>query len=238
MSTMSLFTRKMAMVVTVLTMSWLGHGAWAEDSKQVPTKDEVSDYLERASVEAKRQERTDFGANMDNALELAKKNGGVDLNTIVNHYNAAAAANAMVGSRDLLIVFVSLSMPKASLIRIGQDVNKAGGTIAFRGFHKNKLSEMQKALKFLVDEGITDISIDPDGFKRYEVTAVPTYVIARVKENEERSASCGASNQCEGKDYLAVSGDVTLDYALEYMGQHGDRAYRNSIQFYLQRLSK
>lgn len=216
---------------------WFGTPAWSEENPVVPTKAEVRDSLDRAVVEAKRQRRAEFGANMDNALELATQNGGVDLNAIVRQYNAAAAANAMVGSRDVLYVFVSLSMPRASLIRLGKEVNKAGGTLAFRGFHKDKMSEMQKALKFLADEGVTDMTVDPDGFKRYNVTAVPTYVVARVKENAELTASCGATDQCNGADYVAVSGDVPLGYALEHMQRHGDRAYRESLQFYLQRLS-
>lgn len=223
-------------MLIALTTFGLGQIAWSDDGPQIPNKAEVADSLKRASVEAKRQKRPEFGANMDNALELAKQNGGIDLNIIANQYNAIAA-NAMVGSRDMLYVFVSLSMPKSSLIRLGKDMNKAGGTLVFRGFHKDKMSEMQKALRFLTEEGVTDIAIDPEGFKRYNVTAVPTYVLARVKENAERTASCGDTKQCDGADYVAVSGDATLGYALEYMQQHGDRAYRNTLQFYLQRLS-
>ncbi|WP_038059168.1 type-F conjugative transfer system pilin assembly protein TrbC [Thiobacillus denitrificans] len=226
-----------ALLIGVATTSWSAESDKTPSKSDVPTKSEVRDFLDRATVEAKRQQRPDFGGHMDNARQLATQNGGVDLNMLVNQYNAAAAANEMVGSRDVLYVFVSLSMPKASLIQLAKDVNKAGGMIAFRGFHNNKMSEMQKALKFLADEGITDMTIDPDGFKRYNVTAVPTYVVARVKENAERTPSCGATGQCNGADYIAVAGDVTLDYALEYMAGHGDRAYMDSIQFYLKRLS-
>ncbi len=205
--------------------------------RAVPNKQDVSDAFARAQAEAKRVDRRDLARQMDNALELARQNGPIRLDDIVRQHNQLASAY-QPPQRDLLMVFVSLSMPRDALLRVAQDANRAGGVIAFRGFHKDKLSEMHKAIQFLADAGVTDIRIDPQAFKRYEVSRVPTYLVARVEADETWSAACKDAGKCGGTDYIAVSGDVTLDYALDHLHDRSPSDFHASLAEYLRRLGR
>jgi len=210
--------------------------AMGQTSPRVPTQSEVRDALWRAEAEAKRTDRADVNRQLGNVEDLARQ-GGINLDELIARHNQMAR-NMVLPKRDVLRVFVSLSMPKESLIRVGKDINRAGGKLVFRGFHRDKLSEMQKATMFLNEAGISDIEIDPESFRRYNVQHVPTYVLARVEESAEQLPACRGAGQCGAGDYVAVSGDVTLDYALDYLLDRAPKTFVPSIKEYLRRLGR
>lgn len=205
-------------------------------TNRVPTKQDVVDALNRATDEARRLDRSDVGRQLSNVESLARQ-GGINLDELIAQHNQIAR-NQVLPQRDVLLVFVSLSMPKDALIRVGKDTNRAGGKILFRGFHNNKLSEMYKAIKFLNEAGITDIAVDPESFKRYNIKHVPTYVIARVEESAEQLPACRGDAVCRERSYVAIAGDVTLDYALDKMLDRAPPTFVSSLKEYLRRLGR
>jgi conjugal transfer pilus assembly protein TrbC len=54
--------------------------------------------------------------------------------------------------------------------------------------------------------------IDPDAFKRFDVTAVPTYVLMK---RGAVARDCGGSQCFADGDFAKVTGDVSIDYALD-----------------------
>lgn len=76
---------------------------------------------------------------------------------------------------------------------------------------------MQKTMEAIKPAAVTgaSIQIDPEAFIRYNVTAVPTFVMASKEE------SCENSETCDSKSYALV--DVTLEYALENWSSRGRR---------------
>ena len=122
-----------------------------------------------------------------------------------------------------IAIAVSLSMPKASLLKLGQDARDAGLALTFRGVGseiKNKPDEKPQTIaqrygkgliarhmedfKFLTDAG-ANVQIDPVLFARHGITDVPRVMVVPVC----RSA-------CERTQALLVArGDVSLRYALE-----------------------
>jgi len=121
-----------------------------------------------------------------------------------------------------LIIFVSVSMPVESLQRIGQQARQANAVVVFRGLkfglRKGTMNDSMKAMKPVVDTG-ADVEIHPELFERYNVTTVPTVVVAAAPQAGCQDSACAAKS-------ASVVGDVTLDYALERLTDRDDEVGR------------
>ena len=122
-----------------------------------------------------------------------------------------------------IAIAVSLSMPRASLLKLGQDARDAGLALTFRGVGteiKNKTDEKPQTVaqrygkgliarhmedfKFLTDVS-ANVQIDPVLFAKHGITDVPRVMVVPVC----RSA-------CERTQAILVArGDVSLRYALD-----------------------
>jgi len=130
---------------------------------------------------------------------------------------------ALIKSSSSLIIFTSFSMPNASLKRLIQQAQKAGGTVLMRGLVMSKEKDSKPSfretrlkistLKLRENEGF---AVDPTIFEEYHIEKVPAFVI-----------------QHSGMD--VVYGDVSLDYALHYMETHWPKN-ESIIQPYLNKL--
>lgn len=124
-----------------------------------------------------------------------------------------------------IAIAVSLSMPRTSLIRLGQDAKDAGLALTFRGvgqeikpqarekpqtvletYGKGLIRRHLEDFKFLTDLGVS-VKIDPVLFARHHITDVPQVMVVPV-----------CRTACEKTEALLVArGDVTLRYALEHL---------------------
>lgn len=100
-----------------------------------------------------------------------------------------------------IFVFVSFSMPKASLIELNKQAQKYNTTLVMRGIYKNSFHEMRKKILEISPDGLS-INIDPKAFEKYNIKQVPTFVL--VKNNKEINR---------------LSGNVSLDYAHEKLSE-------------------
>lgn len=165
------------------------------------------------------------------SVDELRKMKGVDPSALAAKYQ-----NAGVGQKPAtqdLMIFISTSMPKKALVMLGEQANATGAVLVLRGL-KGALGTkgvMQKTMEALQPVAATGakIQIDPEAFGRYNVTAVPTFVIA-TKED-----TC-ANEQCDTKSY-ALAGDVTLEYALEQWSSRGGPIGRQA-DMYLKRLER
>lgn len=143
--------------------------------------------------------------------------GGVDPAAIAEQYKNLGK-QATDADAPELIVFVSLSMPEASLKRIGEQARRAGAVVAFRGpkfgLKKGTWNASMEALKPVVDTG-ADVQIHPELFTRYNVSVVPTVVVAASPQAGCQEDACAAAS-------AAVVGDVSLDYALDQLSERKD----------------
>lgn len=123
-------------------------------------------------------------------------------------------------SEPALYVMVSFSMPEASIARLGEQAARAGATLVLRGMISDSMQKTaQKTADFIKRYPGLQFQIDPTLYRRYAVTQVPTFVI--VKDSEEKTCT----KECDSTNYfVSVSGDVTLDYALDYLSRRsGER---------------
>lgn len=122
-----------------------------------------------------------------------------------------------------IAVAVSLSMPRASLLKLGQDARDADLPLTFRGvgteipqdrtgksksvlerYGKGLIARYMEDFKFLTDVG-ANVQIDPVLFARHNITDVPRVMLVPV-----------CRTACEHSQAILVArGDVSLRYALD-----------------------
>ncbi|UJS26416.1 type-F conjugative transfer system pilin assembly protein TrbC [Thiothrix winogradskyi] len=113
-----------------------------------------------------------------------------------------------------LLVLVSFSMPKEALQNLAQQADKAGAVLVLRGLVEDSLDKTAKAIQAVVEPGAdATFQVNPNVFRAYGVQDVPSFVIAKSPAKDDST--------CEpGTDYVAVRGDVTLEYALRKLGEN------------------
>lgn len=147
-----------------------------------------------------------------------------EVQAIVQQAQESVQTLPQTQEEDIAIaITVSLSMPRASLLKLGQDARDAGLTLTFRGvgteiqnrpdekprtvaqlYGKGLIARHMEDFKFLTDAG-ANVQIDPVLFARHNITDVPRVMVVPVC----RSA-------CERTQATLVArGDVSLRYALD-----------------------
>lgn len=145
---------------------------------------------------------------------LAAPGAGADPMAVAERYRRAGAQEARDNAGPDLLVFVSFSMPEASLKRVAAEAGKADAVLVFRGPKDGSLKKTLQAFEPLARLGARAI-IHPEAFTRHDVKSVPVYVLdsppgsCGEETAEETAGACG--------DPLRLAGDVSLDYALERM---------------------
>lgn len=147
-----------------------------------------------------------------------------EVQAIIQQAQESVQSLPQTQEKDIAIaIAVSLSMPRASLLKLGQDARDVGLALTFRGvgteiqnrpdekprtiaqrYDKGLIARHMEDFKFLTDAG-ANVQIDPVLFARHNITDVPRVMVVPVC----RSA-------CERTQAILVArGDVSLRYALE-----------------------
>lgn len=132
-----------------------------------------------------------------------------------------------------LLVFVTLSMPKESLKRLARQTAAVGGVLVLRGLLKGSLKETARAVKEISETAAWQIN--PPAFTRYNVKAAPSFVMTRdARQNQVSSNEAGCAPP---QSFIAISGDVSLSYALEAI-ERESREWRADAALYLAKAAK
>ena len=99
--------------------------------------------------------------------------------------------------KDGLRIFVSLSMPKSLLEQYDSMARKIGAKLVMRGFKNNSFKETIKYTQKIA------IEVDPVAFKKFDVTAVPSFVLSN------------------GDKFDKLVGNVSINYALTKFKDEG-----------------
>lgn len=147
-----------------------------------------------------------------------------EVQAIVQQAQESVQTLPQTQEEDIAIaVAVSLSMPRASLLKLGQDARDAGLALTFRGvgteiqnrpdekprtiaqrYGKGLIARYMEDFKFLTDVG-ANVQIDPVLFARHNITDVPRVMLVPV-----------CRTACEHSQAILVArGDVSLRYALD-----------------------
>jgi type-F conjugative transfer system pilin assembly protein TrbC len=128
-----------------------------------------------------------------------------------------------------LFIFVSFSMPRASLKQWLWQAQKINAAVVIRGLVNNSFKDTATAVADLIKEHPTvandnankagiqtasGLAIDPTLFQKFGITKVPAVVIA---------SNYGAAGGVKPvQNFDIVYGDVPLDYALDKLGKCND----------------
>ncbi|WP_459203443.1 type-F conjugative transfer system pilin assembly protein TrbC (plasmid) [Ralstonia pseudosolanacearum] len=131
---------------------------------------------------------------------------GIDIEALAKQYEQRAAARKM----EDLMIFASFTMPRESLKRLVSQANRVGASVVLRGFKNNSVKETSLAINEL-GEQTGNVLVNPNAFTKYKVNAVPTFVLAKAATIDQvDNEGCALPD-----NFAAVSGDVSLDYALD-----------------------
>mgnify|MGYP000991618260 CR=1 FL=1 len=159
----------------------------------------------------------------------------IDLEALARGYASQSEAMAQVpglATGPELLVFVSLSLPRPTLQRLVDQAAQAKASIVIRGFANGSLRDTVAQVQGLIGSPQVSLQIDPRAFDRFALTRVPAFVLVRAGP---RPVSC-ASGSCAPVDsFLRTSGDVSLDYALEYM-QRSTPRFGPAAETFLKRI--
>ena len=115
-----------------------------------------------------------------------------------------------------LRVFVSLSMPEATLQHLMDQAAASGVPLLLRGLHRNSMRLTAERIQALLGTRHTGVQIDPEAFERYGIKHVPSFVLTPASAGQTTCAN--NATQCKSpEDFVRVSGDVSIDYALQHL---------------------
>ncbi|MBU9211611.1 type-F conjugative transfer system pilin assembly protein TrbC [Burkholderia multivorans] len=135
-----------------------------------------------------------------------------DIASIAEKYKELGKASAPKNGQPELMVMVSLSMPRAALERTVEQAERAGATLVFRGLKGDSMMKMGEEIKSLIGNRNVSVAIHPPAFQQFSVTRVPVIVIARPEAGNVLDNGCS-----KPETFVKVSGDVSLDYALDHI---------------------
>lgn len=135
-----------------------------------------------------------------------------DIASLAEKYKALGDLSVRQDSSEDLLVMVSLAMPKATLQRIAEQAEFTGATLVFRGLKDDSMARMGEAIKTVIGNRQVSVVIHPPAFQQFGISQVPTVVIARREAGNVLADGCSKADS-----FVKVAGDVSLDYALEYI---------------------
>lgn len=174
----------------------------AVQQHRVPTDDEVA----RAGASS--------GINL-NGLPGSAGSRRIDLGSVAAGYDGARGTTTLPKpGKPQLLVFISFSMPEATLRRLAEQASAAGATLVLRGLVNGSIVETVSRVHSVAGDKLVAVRIDPEAFVRFGVNTAPTFVLAQT--NLE-SAGCSV-NRCLGSiRHVKLAGDMTLAYALKIL---------------------
>ena len=142
---------------------------------------------------------------------------------------ALARAGARLGSPGTqttaaspLRIFITLEMPRASLQLLTDQAARSGAVLVLRGLKANSMRETLAAVSSLIGERQVAWVIDPEAFARHRIERAPTFVLS-LDDRADTATNCGTDCRTPPA-FVSVSGDVSLDHALDTLARQRPEA--------------
>lgn len=145
-----------------------------------------------------------------------------------------------VDSSPTLLIFVSFAIPEVTLKRLVDQAAAAGATLVLRGMVDGSLRATAARVQQLLGKRQIAMQMDPRLFDRYAIDATPSFVLVRgqseaTSSDPDGQAPCTAGRCAPTNSFVAVAGDVSLDFALKHLA-HSAPAFGREAGFFLKRL--
>jgi conjugal transfer pilus assembly protein TrbC len=158
---------------------------------------------------------------------------GIDIEALARQGQALGSSGGAAGSASQpsgLRVFVTLDMPQGSLERLVTQAERHGATLVLRGLKDQSMRLTLERVQALLGQRPVAWQIDPGAFEHYRVQAAPTFVLDLPHTDPGGHAQCTGGGCTERAPFVSVSGDVSLDYALQAMALRQPLAAPRALQ--------
>lgn len=137
---------------------------------------------------------------------------GADPLAIAERYRKTLGTQPDRNTGPDLLVFVSFSMPEASLRGLATDAARTNGVLVFRGLKDGSLKQTIQAFEPLAKLGASAI-LHPEAFTWNRIDSVPVFILGTAAGGgcDDAAGSC--------RDSLRIAGDASLEYILERMAR-------------------
>lgn len=191
-------------------------GAEAIQQEMVRQKARSQELLRRAedSYRANPERPVQSTPRLLNPVDIPT--AGADPLAVAERYRKTLSAQRDSDTGPDLLVFVSFSMPEASLKRLATDAARTNAVLVFRGPKKGSLKKSLQAFEPLAKLGASAI-IHPEAFTRNRIDAVPVFVMGTAVGEGCDAAATTAAASC--RETLRIAGDASLEYILERMAR-------------------
>jgi conjugal transfer pilus assembly protein TrbC len=189
-------------------------------SPRMPTAEDVAKAQAKvhgamARVPIGEPQQQAMAAAMPNTESIPKPSSpALDIATIADKYKGVSRSALSIERAPDLLVMVSFSMPRETLARLADQADRAGGALVFRGLKGDSMTRMAEEIKTVIGNRNVSAIIHPPAFQQFSVTKVPAVIIARPEAGDVLENGCSQAGT-----FVKVSGDVSLDYALEVIEQ-------------------
>ncbi len=228
----------------LILIAGLASPAWPDQPNEITPPNEI-DWQARVDAALRAAEQADssaWQARADRAIHAAEQApapGAYDWNNlpasaappqdilpIVERFQGTMEHQAQgLQAPGGLSVFVSLSMPRASLELLVAEAERTRTTLVLRGMVDRSISKTMMAVQALIRGRQVAWTIDPEAFARFQVEAVPVFVLTR---QGARSSGCGDATCFAQDDIVRLAGDVSIGYALDAIDRLAPR-FRDDV---------
>ncbi len=169
------------------------------------------------------------------ALPVPATETPLDLEALARGFAGASGSPTLPGADEpRLIVFISLSMPEATLARLVDQAARARAQLLLRGLTEGSLPRTAARIQQLIGTRPVAVQIDPRAFDQYAIQRVPAFVLARAGT---QNTACSGGQCARSDDHVVAAGDVSLDYALAHF-QRSAPAFAKDAGRFLTRLGR
>lgn|GEM_PF-1850560 len=133
----------------------------------------------------------------------AENQGGCSSNSLQSSLFSKDADVSASEKKEQILVFVSFSMPEASLRALAQDAEQHNAVLVVRGLYEGSFVKTATKLK---DVGV-GVDINPELFEEYQITAAPTFVVIK-----------------NGQAPVKLKGNVSLGFVAQKVAEHHHEA--------------
>lgn len=126
-----------------------------------------------------------------------------------------------------LLVLVSFSMPEIELRELARQAARIGAPLILRGLVDDSLPATQRKLSSYADIDGASFAVDPTLFRRFGVSAVPTFILPL-----ESLQACSDAG-CPVPTHVKLSGDAGLDHVLDQIGHRAKDAQARQLSMTL-----
>lgn len=153
----------------------------------------------------------------------------IDLEALARGFNAQAGQPTLQGPAGPgLMVFISFSMPEATLSRLVDQAARARASLVLRGLVNGSLPETVTRVQQLIGTRRVSVQIDPQAFDRFSVIKTPSFVLVR---DGAQPQSCAAGTCFAADAYAMTAGDVSLGYALGFFQRSAPKLAKDAGSF-------